>query len=66
MFQTSLGIIGDIIPLAIFVYCSLILLGIIKPKKPIKIFENPSLLIKFGVFGGALIFLIIVILDLRK
>lgn len=60
------GLISDVLVLGIFIYLSLILLRKVTPKKPIKAFENPTAFIKIVVFGGTIIFAILLMMDLVK
>lgn len=66
MFQKLGGIIGDIIPLVIFIYLSLVLLGVIRLKKEIAFFKTNPTISKILVFGGVLFFTILVIVGLRE
>ena len=66
MFQKLGGIIGDIIPLVIFIYLSLVLLGVIRLKKEIAFFKTNPTISKILVFGGVLFFTILVITGLRE
>lgn len=66
MFQKLGGIIGDIIPLVIFIYLSLVLLGVVRLKKEIGFFKTNPTISKILVFGGVLFFTILVITGLRE
>ena len=59
-------LIGDIIPLVIFIYLALVVGGIIKPKREIPFLNNPSVLIKFIVFGGVVVSIILLAIGLFK
>jgi hypothetical protein len=64
MAQHTGEIIGDLIPLAIFIYLALVINGVIVQRKPIKALENPTTLIKLGIYGGIVIFLGLIIISL--
>ena len=64
MTQHSGEIIGNLIPLAIFIYLALVINGVIVQRKPIKALENPSTLMKVTIYGGIVIFLILIIASL--
>jgi hypothetical protein len=64
MNQNSGEIIGNIIPLAIFIYLALIMRGVVKPKKNIPLLTNPSILARIIVYGGILIFVILLAIGL--
>jgi len=64
MKQSFGELIGNIIPLGILVYFGLVMKGIIKPKKDIPKLTNPTTLIKILIYGGILIFVVIVIISL--
>ncbi len=64
MAQRFGGIIGDLIPLVIFIYLALVINGVIVQRKPIKALENPSTFIKVAIYAGIVIFLILIIAGL--
>jgi hypothetical protein len=66
MFQKLGGITDDIIVLVVFIYFSLILLGVIRLKKEIGFFKTNPTISKIVVFGGVLIFTILVIVGLSE
>ena len=66
MFQKLGGVIGDIVPLIIFIYLSLILLGIIHLKNDIRFFKSNPTISKIIVFGAVVIFAILVIMGLAS
>ena len=66
MYQQIGELIGNIIPFGIFLYFTLMVFGIIEPKKKPRILENPSLLIKTVLVLGTIIFAVMIILSLLK
>ena len=57
-------LIGNIIPLIIFIYLSLIMNGFVKPRKEIPLLTNPRMLVKIIVYSGLLVFALLVIFSL--
>jgi len=64
MNQNIGGILGDIIPLVIFIYFGLILTGVVKSKKQIAFFISHPVLSKVLVFGGILVFTLLFVIRL--
>jgi hypothetical protein len=60
--------IGDLIwnamILAGFIYLFLIMIGKVKPAQPIKLIQQPSILVKILICLGLLCFTVLVVLDL--
>lgn len=59
-------ILFNIIPLALFLYLSLTLMGIIKINQHTAFLANASPITKFAVYGGTIAFAIMAIADLTK
>jgi hypothetical protein len=59
-------IIFTFIPLALFLYLSLTLLGVIRFNSQTSFLENASTTTKIAVYGGTIAFLVMAILDLLK
>lgn len=66
MGQDLLEILFNIIPLALFLYLSLTLMGIIKYNQHTAFLQNASPITKFAVYGGTIAFAIMAIVDLTK
>ncbi len=66
MGQSILDILFNIIPLALFLYLSLTLLGVIKYNQHTAFLQNASPITKFAVFGGTIAFAIMAFVDLSK
>lgn len=64
MYQNLGEIIWNLLILGVFVYFSLIILGKVKAKKAIKAFESPTSFVKLIVFGGTIIFFLLVLIQL--
>ena len=56
MYQKIGGMINDLFTFSLFVYFSLIISGVIKQKKPIKLFEENAILFKILIYGGTILF----------
>lgn len=61
-----LEILFNIIPLALFLYLSLSLMGVIKLNRHTAFLENASSTTKLAVYGGTIAFAIMAIVDLAK
>lgn len=66
MWQHILEILFNIIPLALFLYLSLTLMGVIKYNQQTAFLANASPITKFAVYGGTIAFAIMAIVDLSK
>ncbi|WP_299701994.1 hypothetical protein [uncultured Pontibacter sp.] len=66
MGQDILEVLFNIIPLALFLYLSLSLMGVIKLNKQTAFLANASFFTKFAVYGGTVAFAIMTIADLTK
>ncbi|MDX5422424.1 MAG: hypothetical protein LPK07_10790 [Hymenobacteraceae bacterium] len=66
MWQTIGEIIFALLPLALFFYLSLTLLGIIKMNKQTAFLANASTTTKIAVYGGTIAFAVMAVVDLLK
>lgn len=66
MGQDILEILFNIIPLALFLYLSLTLMGVIKYNRHTAFLSNASSTTKFAVYGGTVAFAVMALLDLTK
>ncbi len=66
MWQHILEILFNIIPLALFLYLSLTLMGVIKYNQHTAFLANASPITKFAVYGGTIAFAIMAFVDLTK
>lgn len=63
----SIGeLIFTLLPLALFLYLSLTMLGVFSYNKQTAFLENASTTTKVAVYGGTVAFLIMAVLDLAK
>jgi hypothetical protein len=61
-----LQILFNIIPLALFLYLSLSLMGLIKLNQHTAFLANASFITRFAVYGGTIAFAIMTLVDLTK
>lgn len=66
MWQHIFEILFNIIPLALFLYLTLTLLGVIKYNQHTAFLASASPITKFAVFGGTVAFAVMAILELSK
>jgi hypothetical protein len=57
-------IIGNLVPLGIFIYLALILRGNIKTKKNVEMLTKPTIWVKILIYGGVLVFTLLTIIAL--
>lgn len=58
------NIIFTLIPLALFLYLSLTMLGVIKYNQQTRFLENASSATKVAVYGGTIAFLVMALMEL--
>jgi hypothetical protein len=66
MWQHIIEILFNIIPLALFLYLSLTLMGVIKYNQHTAFLANASPITRFAVYGGTIAFAIMAFVDLTK
>ena len=66
MASDILEILFNIIPLALFLYLSLTLMGVFKYNQHTAFLSNASPFTKFAVYGGTVAFAIMAFVDLTK
>lgn len=64
--QDILEVLFNLIPLALFLYLSLTLLGLVKLNKHTAFLSDASATTKFAIYGGTIAFAIMAVVDLMK